>query len=262
MVKTHVYIGEMSQRLAATPSTWLPTETCDVCMYAVKLFWAGLFSLHQSLAKKRIDYTVRRQFHEKPSTILGCPGVVSIMIRLLLLAGYARFEAVMTFMESLIGTHFIRYVGTNMQHIIKETIYLAGTSADWQGVQLPEGIYEGAQQMLLTLSNIHTLNNIENFANTQSDEVTGNVGDFLAGASVVAVHLDITLAAQDMLLWRGRYTGKTGWSNARKRLLVLCRRRGSHMAPCSLSSLLLIYSAIPYVLSIAFLCKALIINLI
>ncbi|KAL0053239.1 hypothetical protein WJX82_003001 [Trebouxia sp. C0006] len=97
-----------------------------------------------------------------------------------LYGGYARFEAVMTFMESLIGTHFIRYVGTNMQHIIKETIYLAGTSADWQGVQLPETVYEGAQQMLLTLSNIHTLNNIENFANTQGDEVTGDVGDFLA----------------------------------------------------------------------------------
>ncbi|KAL0029509.1 hypothetical protein WJX79_000191 [Trebouxia sp. C0005] len=97
-----------------------------------------------------------------------------------LYGGYARFEAVMTFMESLIGTHFIRYVGSNMQHIIKETIYLAGTSADWQGVQLPETVYEGAQQMLLTLSNIHTLNNIENFANTQSDEVTGDVGDFLA----------------------------------------------------------------------------------
>ncbi len=103
-------------------------------------------------------------------------------------AGYARFEAVMTFMESLIGTHFIRYVGTNMQHIIKETIYLAGTSADWQGVQLPETVYEGAQQMLLTLSNIHTLNNIENFANTQGDEVTGDVGDFLAGVLVVTFH--------------------------------------------------------------------------
>ena len=207
MVKTHVYIGEMSQRLAATSPTWLPTATYDVCMYSVKCFWAGLFSLQQSLAKKRTDYNFRRQFHGKPSTIPRCPGVVSIMIRLLLLAGYARFEAVMTFMESLIGTHFIRYVGTNMQHIIKETIYLAGTSADWQGVQLPEGVYEGAQQMLLTLSNIHTLNNIENFANTQSDEVTGNVGDFLAGVSVFAFRLDITLAAQDMLMWHRKYAG-------------------------------------------------------
>lgn len=102
----------------------------------------------------------------------------------------------MTFMESLIGTHFIRYVGTNMQHIIKETIHLAGTSADWRGIQLPEAVYEGAQQMLLTLSNIHTLNNIENFANTQSDEVTGDVADFLAGVSVVNFVEAITFAAQ------------------------------------------------------------------
>ncbi len=115
--------------------------------------------------------------------LAGYARVEAVMTFMELPAGYARFEAVMTFMESLIGTHFIRYVGTNMQHIIKETIHLAGTSADWQGVQLPKTVYEGAQQMLLTLSNIHTLNNIENFANTQDDEVTGDVGDFLAGAS-------------------------------------------------------------------------------
>ena len=124
-------------------------------------------------------------FMELPAGYARFEAVMTLME---LPAGYARFEAVMTFMESLIGTHFIRYVGTNMQHIIKETIYLAGTSADWQGVQLPETVYEGAQQMLLTLSNIHTLNNIENFANTQGDEVTGDVGDFLAGVLVVTFH--------------------------------------------------------------------------
>ena len=87
----------------------------------------------------------------------------------------------MTFMESLIGMNFIRYVGSNMQRIIMETIFLAGSSADWQGYQLPESVYSSAHQMLLTLTNIHSLNNIHNFGNTQNDEVTGDVADFLAG---------------------------------------------------------------------------------
>ena len=96
-------------------------------------------------------------------------------------ADFARFEAVMTFMESLIGMNFIRYVGSNMQRIITETILLAGSSPDWQGFPLPESVYSSAHQMLLTLTNIHSLNNIHNFGNTQSDQVTGDVADFLAG---------------------------------------------------------------------------------
>ena len=98
----------------------------------------------------------------------------------------------MTFMESLIGMNFIRYVGSNMQRIIMETIFLAGSSADWQGYQLPESVYSSAHQMLLTLTNIHSLNNIHNFGSTQSDQVTGDVADFLAGEarlhSVMVVH--------------------------------------------------------------------------
>lgn len=96
----------------------------------------------------------------------------------------------MTFMEGLIGMNFIRYVGSNMQRIIMETIYLAGSSPDWQGYQLPESVYNSAHQMLLTLSNIHNLNNIQNFGNTQNDKVTGDVPDFLAGVRTArgAVH--------------------------------------------------------------------------
>ncbi|KAL3137629.1 hypothetical protein ABBQ38_004906 [Trebouxia sp. C0009 RCD-2024] len=93
---------------------------------------------------------------------------------------FARFEAVMTFMESLIGMNFIRYVGSNMQRIITVTILLAGSSPDWLGFPLPDSVYGSAHQMLLTLTNIHTLNNIHNFGNTQSDQVTGDVADFLA----------------------------------------------------------------------------------
>ena len=89
----------------------------------------------------------------------------------------------MTFMESLIGMNFIRYVGSNMQRIIMETIYLAGSSPDWQGYELPESVYSSAHQMLLTLSNIHNLNNIQSFGNTQGDQLTGDVADFLAGMS-------------------------------------------------------------------------------
>ena len=88
----------------------------------------------------------------------------------------------MTFMESLIGMNYIRYVASNMQHIIRETIYLAGSSAEWLGYQLPEPVYSGAHQMLLTLSNIHNLHNIRNFGNTQSAQVKDDVSDFLAGA--------------------------------------------------------------------------------
>lgn len=87
----------------------------------------------------------------------------------------------MTFMESLIGMNFIRYVGSNMQRIITVTILLAGSSPDWLGFPLPDSVYGSAHQMLLTLTNIHTLNNIHNFGNTQSDQVTGDVADFLAG---------------------------------------------------------------------------------
>ena len=89
----------------------------------------------------------------------------------------------MTFMESLIGMNFIRYVGSNMQRIITETIFLAGSSTDWQSCQLPDSVFSRAHQMLLTLSNIHNLNNIQNFGSTQSDQVAGNVADFLAGST-------------------------------------------------------------------------------
>ena len=110
-----------------------------------------------------------------------CASCEAVKSYILGVADFARFEAVMTFMESLIGMNFIRYVGSNMQRIIMETIFLAGSSADWQSRQLPDSVFSSAHQMLLTLSNIHSLNNIQNFGNTPGEQATGNVANFLAG---------------------------------------------------------------------------------
>ena len=76
---------------------------------------------------------------------------------------------------------FIQYVGTSMQRIIMDTIFLAGSSAEWQGYQLPEAVYSSARDALQMLSNIHNLSSTDSFSNTQSDEATGTVASFLAG---------------------------------------------------------------------------------
>ena len=96
-------------------------------------------------------------------------------------ADITKFGAVMTFMESLMGMSFVRYVGSNMQRIISQAIYLAGSSADWQGYQLPETVYCSAHHMLFTLSNIHTMHSVRSLGNTRE---TGDVAEFLAGNDV------------------------------------------------------------------------------
>ena len=117
-------------------------------------------------------------------------------------ADFAKFEAIMTFMESLIGMHFIRYVGSNMWRIIMETIFLAASLTDWQSCQLPESVHSRAHQMLLTLSNIH---NIQNFGSTQSDQIEGDVAGFLAGVVkldsevAAALHCQLSIASSSSL---------------------------------------------------------------
>ena len=88
----------------------------------------------------------------------------------------------MTVMEGLIGTNFIRYVSNHMQRVIEVTIYQAGSSPDWTGYQLPTAAYGSARQMMLTLSNIASLNNA---GSNGQEHISYTVEDFLAGMATM-----------------------------------------------------------------------------